>query len=254
MSDQSIQANHPVSLDPALLAKVLQGLEVQEKESFGIQKMVAGPSGSAPVFSDDQIRFLAPLLAEGLRRATPDESVQFLVRSTHDGSLFESSSVETTSGSLYAYGRQLYVTISQYRSSVARTNQNLGRGTSRPSPPDFTGLRDRILFFTPKIAQRSDSFDPPARVKPTDRFVAVDYELLQQAPTATQTAPQVERAAPMPSAQVETKAPEATSPSTEALAQEVETLRKELKSVQERLGSQPTKPDSLKQKPALQKK
>ncbi|NOT23462.1 MAG: hypothetical protein HOP22_12175 [Nitrospiraceae bacterium] len=254
MSDQSIQANHPVDLDPTLLAKVLQGLEVQEKESFGIQKMVAGPTGSAPVFSDDQIRFLAPLLAEGLRRATPDESVQFLVRTAYDGSLFESSGTETTSGSLYAYGRQLYVTVSQYRSSVARTNQNLGRGTSRPSPPDFTGLRDRLLFFTPKIAQRSDSFDPPARVKPTDRFVAVDYELLQQAPTATHTLPQVERTAPMPSAQAETKAPEATSPTTEALAQEVETLRKELKSVQEQLGSQPTKQDSLRRKPAPQKK
>ncbi|THJ25534.1 MAG: hypothetical protein CAF45_000420 [Nitrospira sp. CG24E] len=255
MSDQSIQANHPVNLDPTLLAKVLQGLEVQEKEAFGIQNLVAGPTGSTPAFSDDQIRFLAPLLAEGLRRATPDESVQFLVRTAYDGSLFESSSTETTSGSLYAYGRQLYVTLSQYRSSLARANQNLGRGTSRPNPPDFTGLRDRILFFTPKVAQRSDSFDPPARAKPTDRFVAVDYELLQQTPTATyQTVPQVERAAPIPSSQAGTKASEATSSTTEALAQEVETLRKELRSVQEQLGSQPTKPDSLKRKPTPQKK
>ena len=254
MSDQSIQANHPISLDPILLAKILQGLEVQEKASFGIQNMVAGPAASAPVFSEDQIRFLAPLLAEGLRRATPDESVRFLVRTTYEGSLFESSDTETTAGSLYVYGRQLHITLSQYRSSVARANQNLGRATSRPQPPDFSGLRDRILLFTPKAAQRSDSFDPPAGGKPTDRFLAVDYELLQQASTVTQPVPQLERAAPLPASQAATKASEAPSPTTEALAQEVETLRKELKSVQEQLGSQPTKPDSQKRKTAPQKK
>src|SRR4249919_716088 len=65
--DRSFQASHPINLEPALLARALKGIEIQEQE-HGLQKMLAGPPSSIPVFSEDQIRFLAPLLAEGLRK------------------------------------------------------------------------------------------------------------------------------------------------------------------------------------------
>src|SRR5437016_12659810 len=68
ISDQSIQASHPITLDPALLAQMLRGIEIQEQE-HGLMKFLSGPSSSVPVFSDDQIRFLAPLLAEEIGRA-----------------------------------------------------------------------------------------------------------------------------------------------------------------------------------------
>jgi hypothetical protein len=266
IADDSIQASHPAHLDPALLARVLQGIEVQDKELFGIQKIITGPSSPIPVFSDDQVQFLAPLLAEGLRRAAPDQTVEYRVQTMQTGSLLESSNTETTAGSLYAYGRQLYVTLSQYRSSTIRANQNAGRGTARPRPPDFSGLRDRTLLFTPKAAQRSDGFDPPTGAQPTDRFLAIDYELLRQASPATTTAertvPQMDRR----ESPVGTGTPAASSQTRETLAEreaeihtlkdlvnknasEVETLRKELQSVQQQLGSQPTKPDSQKRKP-----
>jgi hypothetical protein len=121
MSDQSIQATHPITLEPTLLAKILRGVEIQDQE-HGIQKYLAGPSASVPVFSDDQIRFLAPLLAEGLRTATPDQFIEYRVRRTYEGSMLESSTTETTAGSVYAYGRLLYVILSQYRYSPTRTN------------------------------------------------------------------------------------------------------------------------------------
>ena len=63
-------------------------------------------SPSVPVFSEDQIQFLAPLLAEGLRTAAPDQRIEYRVEATRQGSRFESSTTETTAGSLYAYGRQ----------------------------------------------------------------------------------------------------------------------------------------------------
>jgi polyhydroxyalkanoate synthesis regulator protein len=87
-------------------------------------------------------------------------------------------------------------------------------------------------LFTPKAAQRVDRFDPPIRAKLTDRFIAVDYQLLQQAllPIAT------------------TDASEAPSPTTEALAQEVEALRKQLESVQKQHDSQTTTQDSPERK------
>ena len=252
MPDQSVQGTHPIALDPLLIAQILKGIEVQDQER-GLQKILGGMSAPIPVFSDDQIQFLAPLLAEGLRTATPDQRIGYRVETTHKGSFLESSTTETTIGSLYAYGRQLYVILSQYRYSPTRTNLNIGDMANRSRPLDYSGLRSQILSFTPSAAQRSDPFDPPAGGKPTDRFLAIDYLLLQQAPTAAavgQSAPQAGRTSPVRESLTGTGVSEAPAHTTEALAQEVETLRKELQSVQQQLGNQPTKPDSPKRKTA----
>ena len=165
--------------------------------------------------------------------------------------MFESSTTETTAGSLYAYGRQLYVTLSQYRYAPNRANLNSLDYRSRP--PDYSGLRNRIVLFTPSDAQRSDSFDPPEGGKSADKFLAIDYQLLQHvspaAATTEKTAPQMDRVtSPMRESPAGTSASEAPSHTTEALAQEVETLRKELQSVQKQLDSQTTKQDSQKRK------
>ena len=235
ISDRSIQANHPIDLEPALLTQLLKGMKIQDQDLGhnhvnGRMSMDAGPFySSVPVFSDDQIRFLAPLLAEGLRTATPDQSVEYRVVTSHEGSnRFQSPTTETTTGSLYAYGRHLYVILSQYRYNQMRENMTTLDSFGRQRTVDYSGLRDRTLLFTPKAAQRVDRFDPPIRGKLTDRFLAVDYQLLQQAspPVAT------------------TDASEAPSPTTEALAQEVEALRKQLESVQKQLDSQTTTQDS----------
>ncbi len=262
MSDRSIQANHPINLDPNLLAQLLRGIEIQEQE-HGLQKLIAGLSSPVPVFSDDQIRFLAPLLAEGLRTATADQRIEYRVNATHEGSnRFQSPITETTAGSLYAYGRQLYVILSQYNYNQMRENINMNdmsnRYRSRQS--DSSGLQDYILLFTPSDAQRSDSFDPPAGVKSTDRFLAVDYQLLQQVSpavtTTEQTAPRTESvAAPIRESPAGTSASGASAQSTEALAQEVEALKKEMQSLkQQQLNNQTTGPDSPKQKTTPQQK
>jgi predicted RNase H-like nuclease (RuvC/YqgF family) len=130
------------------------------------------------------------------------------------------------------------------------------------------------VLFIPKEAQRSDRVDPPAGGNKTDKFLAVDYELLQHASTTVAT---TEQTAPQPgSGTSETSAQAAQA--AEALAQrekdmaqreveiqrlkdivnknvsEVENMRKELQSVQEQLSSQPTGQDSQKRKPAPQQR
>jgi len=193
--DRSFQASHPINLEPTLLAQVLKGLQIQDQER-ALQSMLIGRSSPSPVFSEDQIRFLAPLLAEGLRTAAPDQCVEYRVQTTRKGSALESSITETTAGSLYAYGLSLYVTLSQYRYAPAQINVD--------SPPhgrllDSSGLSNRTLHFTPSAAQRSDSFYRPAGGASTDRVLAIDYEILQHAsplPLVTaseQTTPQMER-------------------------------------------------------------
>jgi len=252
ISDQSILANHPIDLDPTLVAQVLRGMEVQDQER-GLQRLFGGAHSPIPVFSDDEIQFLAPLLAEGLRTAAPNQRIEYRVQTTHEGSLLESSITETTAGSLYAYGRSLYMTLSQYRYAPARANLHANDGAYRMNRPDSSGLQSRTLLFSPSSAQRSDAFNPLVGGKSTDRFLAVDYQLLQQAPptaaTTGQSAPQM-GTSPVPESSGGTSASEAQAHTTEALAQEVEALRKELQSVQKQLGNQPPKPDSPKKKTA----
>ena len=232
ISDPLIQASHPIKLEPALLAQLLTGLKIHD-EGIGPHRLVTGFAGQPttyPLFSEDQIQFLAPPLAEGLRTATANQSVEFRVATTHEGSnRFQSPTTETTAGFLYAQGRELYVILTQFRYNPMRTNLDFADIPYRSQMPlDYSGLRYRTLRFTPKAALRADSPNPPTMEKYSDRFVAVDYQLLDQA----------------------TRAAEALARTTEALALEVETLKQELESIKIQLGSQNPGQDSPKQKAA----
>ena len=263
ISDPSIQASHPINLEPALLAQLLRGLELHDEglgreHVKGLQYAIEGAATTYPLFSEDQIQFLAPLLAEGLRTVIPNQFIEYRVVTTHEGSnRFQSPTTETTAGSLYAHdGRQLYVILSQYRYNPMLTNLDMLDTAHRSmEPPDYSNLKYRTLRFTPKAALRADSPNPPITGKSTDRFVAVDYQLLDQAWRALATkrhaAPQVgggaESVGESPEA---TRATEAQARNTEALAQEVDTLKQELESIQKQLGSQTHGQDSPKQKAA----
>ena len=247
ISDPSVQASHPINLEPALLAQMLRGIGIQYQE-HGLQKMLAGPASSVPVFSEEQVQFLAPLLAQGLRTAAPDQSVGYRVQATRKGIALESPITETTAGSLYAYGRSLYVTLSQYRYAPSRTDT---RKTSRGQLPDSTGLLNRILTFTPSTAQRPDSFNQPTDGMSTDRFLVIDYQLLQPgspvvAAPIEQTAPQVEsvtESAPRAAETLAQRDAEIRTLKDLVVKKELEldALRKELESVRKQLDSQKRK-------------
>jgi hypothetical protein len=271
ISDRSIQANHPINLDQALLAQLLTGIELHdegggEHHIKGFQSLIVGKADTYPLFSEDQTQFLAPLLAEGLRTATASQSVEFRVVTTQEPSnRFQSPIKETTAGSLYAYGRQLYVILTQYKYNPMLTNTRINEAAHRSQDPlDYSGLKYRTMRFTPKAALRADSPDPPTMDKPTDRFLAVDYQLLQQAwrnlEAKRQAAAQLESGAASVSesqeairaaeararaaetqartAEAQARAAEAQARNTAALSQEVETLKKQLESIQKQLGSQ----------------
>ena len=269
ISDRSIQANHPINMEPGLLTQLLTGIELRDEGEGryhvkGFQSLIVGKADTYPLFSEDQVQFLAPLLAEALRKATANQSVEFRVVATKEGSnRFQSSTTETTTGSVYVYGRQLYVILTQYRYNPMLAN--LADTIHRSQAPiDNSGLKYRSLRFTPKAALRTDSPDPPTMEKSTDRFLAVDYQLLQQAwqnlEAKKRAAPQGEsgtasvgesleaaRAAEVRAsvaeaqaraAEAQARAAEAQARNTEALAQEVETLKKQLESIQKQLGKQ----------------
>lgn len=260
ISDRSIQASHPINLEPALIARVLSGMQVQEHQRT-LQEMLAGSSSAVPVFSAEEVQFLAPRIAKALTTAGTGEAVAFLVTSLRQGTgRLEHSATESTAGSLYAYGLSLYVTLSQYRYAPTQTNAD---DLAHRRLPDSSGLSNRTLLFIPSTAQRSDNFHRPTGGTSTDRFLAIDYQLLQHASpsaaTTEQTAPQTERATPIRESLAGTSASEVPSHTTETLAQrdaeihtlkdlvikkdlELETLRKELQSVRKQLDSQKRKP------------
>lgn len=267
ISDQSIRASHPIDLDPTLIARVLKGLQVQERQR-ALQEMLTGSSSAAPVFSEEQVQFLAPRIAKALKTATAGEAVAFFVTSPRPGtSRLESAVTETTAGSLYAYGLSLYVTLSQYRYAPGRTDTD---DLAHRRLPDASGLSNRTLHFIPSAAQRPEGFYRPTGGASTDRVLAVDYRLLEQASLseagAQQTAHPAERAAtPTRELLPGPRGSEASPQTTEAPVQrdeeiralkdlvvkkdlELETLRKELQSVRKQLDSQNTKHDSQKRK------
>ena len=260
--DPSIQASHPIHLEPALIARVLSGMQVQERQR-GLQELLGGSASAVPVFSVDEVQFLTPRIVKALATAGTGETVAFLVKSPRQGTgRLEHSVTETTAGSLYAYGLSLYVTLSQYRYAPTQPNDT---GPARRRLLDSSGLSNRTLLFTPSTAQRSDRFHRPTGGTPTDRFLAIDYQLLQHASplsaTTMQAAPQVERvAAPLPEPLAGASPSDAQADSFAQLEVEIHTLkdlvikkdlelevlRKELQSVQKQLDSQTTKHDSPK--------
>ncbi len=112
-----------------------------------------GKPEAVRAFGDEDVEYLAPLLVEGLTRAASDQQVGFRVvqvsapiHSQSGGLIFCLSSVrfpgaceseqplgatseESTEGSLYAYGRSLYLTLTEYRHRTG-TGRNEYHGQS----------------------------------------------------------------------------------------------------------------------------
>ena len=136
ISDRSFQAAHPITLSVDTMARVLRGVVVKEGRGF-FQNLIAGKPEGVRVFGDEDVEYLAPLLVEGLTRAAPDEQVGFRVVQT-------GAPAKSTKGSLYAYGRSLYLTL-PWLIPVSR----YGAGGTIPSS---------TILFTPESAKRPDSY------------------------------------------------------------------------------------------------
>ena len=167
ISDRSFQAAHPITLAPDTLTRVLQGILVRDQHTL-VKNFLAGKADTYRVFSDDEVAYLAPLLVDGLTRAAADQQVGFKIPQTGSPTYSEQGGAglgssepplrlapkEITSGFLYAYGRSLYVTITQYRYRPERAD-TINMANRRL--PDDTGLVNRTILFTPEAESSPDS-------------------------------------------------------------------------------------------------
>ncbi|HZS12063.1 MAG TPA: hypothetical protein VFA38_07420, partial [Nitrospirales bacterium] len=144
MTDTSVQAAHPVKLDPTLVAATLRGLNVRDSKT-AMDALFSSNARLTRVFSDDDVAFLTPLIVDALATARADQLVRFTaaqsdaltVTNERTGAAAGSSDSilasrqERTSGTLYVYGLSIYATITEFR--------------HRPERPDTVNMPNRRL-------------------------------------------------------------------------------------------------------------
>ena len=216
ISDRSFQAAHPIKIDSSTIALVLNGILIRDNLS------VSGAAETHRTFTGSEISYLAPLISEGLRRAASDQQVGF--------------KVGQAAGILYAYGRSLYVTLTDYRLRDESTS------AADRSTPHQTGLVNHTVFFIPEDAKRPSNY---LDARSTENTVVIDWQLLARLPPtsgipSTQSAP----ARPQPS-DVGAAEPARKDAEIEALRKELQEIKKQLAEQQAeraRSQSQPSVP------------
>jgi hypothetical protein len=190
--DRSFRAAHPITLSADTMARVLRGVVV--KDTGGVLgSLVGSKPQTMQVFGNEDVEYLAPLLADGLARAASDQQVGFRIVQVSEpvspqsgGLAFCASSVRfpgacsseqplLTEGSLYVYGRSLYLTLTEFRHRLepGETNTKTAPRMSNPN-----GLANRTVHFVPESAARS-----------TDATLVIDYDLLATMPATSYMLP-----------------------------------------------------------------
>jgi hypothetical protein len=199
--DRSFHTAHPITLSADTMARVLRGVVVKENRGF-VGILFASKPEAVRVFGDEDVEYLAPLLVEGLTRAASDQQVVF--RLVHTG-----ASAKSMKGSLYVYGRSLYLTLPWL---IAVSQVRAGGTTLSPT-----------ILFIPESAIRPDSY---RNAHSTDATLVIDYDLLATLPAASDMQPT------------------AAQPSTPANGEptqrdtDLDELRKELQDIKKKLAEQ----------------
>jgi hypothetical protein len=199
--DLSFQAAHPITLSADTMARVLRGVVVKKDRGL-LGYLVAGKPEAVRAFRDEDVEYLAPLLAEGLTRAASDQQVGFRVVQT-------GAPAESTKGSLYAYGRSLYLTL-----PWLITMPQVRAGGPAGSP---------TILFIPESAIRPDSY---RNARSTDATLVIDYDLLASMPAASD----------MQSTAAQPPTPAKGEPTRRDT--DLDALRKELQDIKKKLAEQ----------------
>ncbi len=208
---KSFKASHPIDLAQDVLAKALSGL------SLGISATdsPAHPRGIKPVplFSAQEVAFLAPAIATALKQAKPDQRVKFQVGPPTD----------SIDGTLHVDENTLYVTLNHYHSPADKRDDQVGI---------------YVLSFSPLEAQaRIGGPQTWMEIEPDQPHVAVAIPALAGLPSPVLPAAPVALPAPV-------SAPAAgnDAPSMKAVmdkqAQELDAVKAELDALKKQIGGQ----------------
>ncbi|MBI3356949.1 MAG: hypothetical protein HY038_09310 [Nitrospirae bacterium] len=236
-ADRSFHASHPMRVSAEMMTRILRGVVVKDTGGILGSLLVSKPQ-TMQAFGNEDVEYLAPLLADGLARAASDQQVGFRIVQVSEpvspqsgGLAFCASSVRfpgacsseqplVTEGSLYVSGRSLHLTLTEFRHRL-EPGETYSKTTPRMSNPK--GLTNRTVLFVPESAARS-----------TDATLVIDYDLLATMPAASDMRPTA--------AQPPTPATgEPTQRNTD-----VDELRKELQDIKKKLAEQDAERSRLK--------
>lgn len=104
IADWSFEGSHPASIDRMMMLRIIKGVVTDDVQNMS-NNMPASGSKPMRVFIDEDAEFLAPLLAQGLSQAKPEQIVGFKVSPS------AGSGTEPTAGTLYMHKGSIYLTI-----------------------------------------------------------------------------------------------------------------------------------------------
>lgn len=137
----SVSNSHPVSLSQSEVGALLRGVRVWKQRNL-IHRLYAGESERTRGFRNEEVKILAPALANALELASPDQRIYF-----HLSHVTEYGEEETTSGWVSIRGNLLYLTLSEIH--------------DRHSPGADITKYDRVLPNVPEQAPAfSVTFEP----------------------------------------------------------------------------------------------
>ena len=124
--DWTFEASHPAVIDQITILKIMKG--VHSTNLQGSTRMSAGGSSKPMrVFSDEDAEFLAPLLAQGLSKAKPEQLVGFRVSSS------AGSGSEPTAGSIYVRQDAIHFTVSRGAGPTLFLPESAARSEQAPT-------------------------------------------------------------------------------------------------------------------------
>lgn len=144
--------SHPAGVTNEEMSTVLSGVMIEEPTSLIPPVPLPGKDiepPRRPAFSAEDIDFLAPLLANGLNSARPEEVVTFYRIIRQPGAIDE-----VTSGGVFINGNELHFLLSNYRSPTRYPPdaETMSYRDGRSTPLQPLGPQEALLTFDPPSA------------------------------------------------------------------------------------------------------
>ena len=152
--------SHPANITTDEMITVLSGVMIEEPSRvatfMSLSSKDEGPR-QHPAFNEAEIRFFAPFIADGLRKAKSEEVVTFGQTSQKTGFIDKHTSggMFVTSGGIFINGDELHLILSNYRSETNYASDPGISGTTldgRSAPLRSIAPQRTKLYFEPTAA------------------------------------------------------------------------------------------------------
>jgi hypothetical protein len=139
---EAVAYAHPLEVSPADVAALLKGFSLRPQPSLPL-RWYAEEAPPAPLFREDEISVLAPVVADALRRAGPQERVHFSLFAPGMNPRYDR---DVTGGWLAVRGAFLHLTIEYFHQAQPMTRSS-PYDFNYPTPPAAPDAY--VLYFEP---------------------------------------------------------------------------------------------------------